>query len=146
MFRRHFFLGTSLLALAGCSCAADVWVFGSLQSGVVIQQTPLDGADPEAMTLLHVTAWDMSTPGSQPIWQAEGKAKVKSLTYGTVPAGMKVVTPAQPLEPGHTYSIGVSIGTGMIFFNPPSCQGGIVFRVNSDGSITPCTSAESGCG
>jgi len=140
---RWLFISALFVTLSACQCVARVTVSGSLEHGVIFA-APM-GADKfigqgelQELTVRMVGAADSSA-----LWHIKGRAKIESLTYGTVPSGMRADAPARPLEPGRTYVIGIEGGAGVFM---PSCNGGVSFAIGADGTITSCYGDDSRCG
>jgi hypothetical protein len=133
------------LLLVGCQCFTRVTVSGSLAQGIVFQapvgsDLAVGKAELEDLMVVAVGAGE-----SQPVWHIKGKGRIDALKYGVVPAGMSEDAPAKPLEPGHTYIVGVWVKSRSVMPGP-SCRGHVSFAVGADGRITSCYEEGSACG
>ncbi len=133
------------LALASCSCIALVRVSGSLSDGVRLEVVHPQTGKAIRSTILEVYVYEVGAgAGSVPVWHATGKATLPSITYGQLPQGMKAIVPARALDPGKVYSFGASFDS-RCFLGPPSCLGGLAFKVDPDGIVQSCSGTESTC-
>lgn len=142
----RWLLTTALLVtLAACQCVARVNVAGSLDQGITFH-APGGKGDFIGQGELHdLTVTKVGSSESGPIWHIRGKGRIESLRYGMVPSGMSEDAPAQPLEPGRTYVIGIVGSVSGSAFMPP-CSGGVSFAIGPDGQITSCYEEGSQCG
>ena len=108
-------------------CEESVIVTVSQESGTVITWEPSCSVD-----IILVSALDDSARVvTMPAWEVnfDDEAVFPPVTYGTAPAGTKVVIDAIPLEPGRSYRIGlfrisgistIAIGARDFAFMPPA--------------------------
>jgi len=142
----RWLLTSALLAtLAACQCVARVTVSGSLEQGIDFHALGGEGNFIGQGELQDLTVRMVGSNDSNPVWHIKGKARIASLRYGVVPSGMIEDAPAKPLEPGHTYVIGIAGSVSSSTFTP-SCKGGVSFAIGPDGKVTSCYEEESQCG
>src|SRR5512139_3332364 len=96
-----------LVALSACQCVARVTVAGSLDQGITFHAPGGEGDFIGQGELHDLIVTMVGSAGSGPVWHIKGKGRIESLRYGTVPSGMNEDAPAKPLEPGHTYVVGI---------------------------------------
>jgi hypothetical protein len=142
---RWLLISALMVFLAGCQCFTRITVSGSVEQGVVFRAPKSSGPYVGDAALYNLAVFAAEATDSKPLWQIQGKARAKSLTYGIVPSGMSEYAPAKPLEPGRTYVVVVEGDADGVMPGLP-CHGKVSFAVGPDGVITSCYEEESACG
>ena len=143
---RWLALGGILLVLAACQCHVAASVAGSLAAGVRFNVAEDPAGKLKEQVFLEVFAFDISADASAgPVWQIGGRAALSSIRYGEVPVGMREMIPAKALRPGRVYRVGITVRSGVLGLGGDDCKGSVTFRVNPDGSVSPCPRADQAC-
>jgi hypothetical protein len=142
---RHLPIVALMVLLSGCQCFAPVRVFGSIQRGVTIEVEGHSSPVSKHARLQYLGVYVQEGLGTKLVWHINGSARINSVTYGKVPAGMTEEAPATPLEPGRKYFVGLQGDTVGSFF-APSCRGRAAFTINVAGEIVPCDIEGIACG
>ena len=125
-------LGLTLI-LSACSCYIKLTASGSLPESIAVQVS-----EPQRIEAVSVDRQEGKGHWVR-IWDATGKAKVSSITYGVVPKGMHQLKVPEPLRRLHIYH--AMIHTPPTFFGPP-CGGGVVFWIAANGQLRTCISGK----